>query len=218
MPIRTVQILGQGYGSTPVQLTVTANANTVFSGTVNTIDQPLPVLPILTPDAPLLTNVLCSFEIDTAFVGEIPMTCVVSTGAVIFAQIFYNYVTIPNPVYTAKQRFELNYPATTQADRVAIYTQVAVPALSQSDIDVLLDPTSTPEQCEIILVAHNCTVNIPSGPDIFAQENTLDPRSEVSIDGILQTIDRGTLIGTWWWPIYAGSTLSYQLTVDSATI
>jgi hypothetical protein len=215
MPIRTVQILGQGYGSTPAQITVTANGNTVFSGTVATVDQPLPALP--NPEINL-SNVLCTFEIDTAFVGEIPMTCAVSAGTVIFAQIYANYVQILNPIYTPAQIATLIDPATTSADRVAIYTQVAVPALTQSDIDVLLNTATTPEQYNAIVAAHNCEIIIPSGANGYGPIDNTDPRSSIVINGIAQTPDRIGLGGVWWWAINTGSTMTYQLTVDPATV
>jgi hypothetical protein len=215
MAIRTVQILGQGYGANPAEITVTASGNTVFSGTVSTVDQLLPALPNLEID---LNSVLCTFEIDTAFVGEIPMTCAVSTGTVIFAQIYANYVTISNPVYTPAQIATLDNPDTTQADRVAIYTQVAVPALSPADIDVLLDPASTLEQKDAILVAHNCMIYISSGASGYGPIDNTDPRSSVVINGTAQTPDHGELPGAWWWAINTGSTMTYQLQVDPATV
>jgi hypothetical protein len=215
MAIRTVQILGQGYGANPAEITVTASGNTVFSGTVATVDQSVPSLPNLEIN---LNNVLCTFEIDTSFSGEIPMTCAVSTGSVIFVQIYANYVAITNPVYTPVQIATLSDPATAQADRVAIYTQVAVPALSQADIDVLLDPAATPKQKNAILVAHNCTTYISSGANGYGPINNTDPRSSVVIDGIAQTQDHVELPGAWWWTINTGSTMAYQLTVNPATV
>ena len=215
MAIRTVQLLGQGYGTNPAQITVTANGNTVFLGTVPTADQPVPALPNLEIN---LNNILCTFEIDTAFVGEIPITCAVSAGTVVFSEIYANYVAIPNPVYTPAQITTLTNPDTTQADRVAIYTQVAVPALSQADIDILMDPAATPEQKNAILVAHNCTTTISTGASGYGFIDNTDPRSSVVIDGIVQTPDHAELPGTWWWTINAGSTMTYQLQVDPATV
>jgi hypothetical protein len=215
MAIRTVQILGQGYGANPAEITVTANGNTVFSGTVATVDQPSPALPNLEIN---LNSVLCTFEIDTAFVGEIPMTCAVSTGTVVFSYVYANYVSISNPVYTPAQIATLENPDTTQADRVAIYTQVAVPPLSPADIDILLDPASTPEQKNAIIVAHNCTLYISSGATGYGSIDNTDPRSSVVIDGTAQTPDHSELPGTWWWTINTGSTMTYQLEVDPATV
>jgi hypothetical protein len=215
MANRTVQILGQGYGSTPAQITVTANGTTVFSGAVNTTDQSLPALPNADLD---LTNVLCTFEIDQAFSGQIPMTCAVSSGTVIFAQIYANYVAIPNPVYTSEQLAILFNPATPGPDRLAIYTQVANPALSETDIATLQNPTTTPEQRNAILAAHNCQEATSSGANGYGAIDNTDPRSSVSINGISQTPDRGDLDGAWWWTINTGSSLAYQLDVDPATV
>lgn len=216
MANRTVQILGQGYGANPAQITVTANGNTVFSGAVNTVDQTVPTLPNL--GLQNIATILCTFEIDLAFTGQIPMTCVVNSGTVIFAQILANYIQIANPVYTPEQVSTLNNLTTSLADRVAIYTQVANPALSQSDIDALLDPATTTEQRNIILAAHNCMTYISSGANGYGMIDNTDPRSAVSIDGIAQIPDHGELAGAWWWTIYPGSTLSYQLDVDPATV
>ena len=215
MANRTVQIRGQGYGSSPAQITVTANGNTVFSGTIATVDQPLSVLPNLAIN---LDEILCTFEIDLAFTGQIPMTCAVSTGTVIFAEIYANYVGIPNPVYTPAQSATLANPDTTQAERVAIYTQVANPPLSQQDIDTLLDPSSTPQQINTIRVAHNCMPYISSGASGYGGIDNTDSRSSVTINGIAQTPDRGELPGTWWWTVGTGSSLAYQLDVDPAMV
>ena len=215
MANRTIQLLGQGYGSSPAQITVTANGNTVFSGTVNTVDQPLPIQP--NPDL-ILTNILCTFEIDQAFSGQMPMTCSVSSGTVIFTEINGNYVGVPNPVYTFEQLLILNNPDTPQADLVAIYTQVASPPLSQQDIDTLLDPASTQAQKNAVLDAHNCLVFISTGPSGYGPIDSSDPRISVIIDGIVQTPDRTDLPGVWWWTITTGSSLAYQLDVDPAVV
>ena len=71
MATRTIQLLGQGYGATPAQITVTANGNTVYSGPVNTVNEPVPLLPNTQLS---LQNILCTVEIDQAFVGQMPMT------------------------------------------------------------------------------------------------------------------------------------------------
>ena len=213
--MRTIQIRGQGYGTSPAQITVTANGNTVFSGTIATVNQPLPALPDLAINLP---EILCTFEIDLAFTGQIPMTCTVNSGTTIFAEIYANYVQIPNPVYTPAQIATLTNPDTTQADRVTIYTQGANPPLSQQDIDTLLDPASTPEQIKAILVAHNCLPYIPSGTSGYGPIDKIDSRSSVTINGIAQTPDHSELPGTWWWTVGTGSSLAYQLNVDPAVV
>lgn len=215
MANRTVQILGQGYGANAAEIAVTANGNTVFSGTVNTVDQPLPQLPNLEIELP---NILCTFEIDQTFTGQIPMTCLVTAGTVIFADINANYSAMTNPVYTAEQLAILNDPSTTQATRVSIYTQVAVPPLTQPEIDILLDTGAPSSEKKAILQSHNCAVIISSGANGYQTIDNTDARSSVAIDGVAQTPDRGDLPGTWWWKINNGSTLAYQLDVDPALI
>jgi hypothetical protein len=213
MANRTIKFLGQGYGSTPAVITITANGNTVFSGPVDTVDQLRPVLP---NESLNLTGTVGTFEIDQAFKGQIPMTCTVTSGTVIFAQIVVNNVYMSNPAYTPEQLAILKNPDTTQADRVAIYTPVADPPLSQQDIDTLLDPATTPEQAYAIQEAHNCQPYGYSGEDGWYPLNLTDsdPRNTVTIDGVLQTPDYQEFAGTWWWTVFAGSTMSYQLTVD----
>jgi hypothetical protein len=201
----TVQILGQGYGETPAQITGTANGNVVFSGTIHTINQSPPMLP--ENSAAVDPAVLFTFDIDYEGTGEIPMTCTVSEGTVIFGAIIITGATGPDALYTTEQVAILKNPATTLAERVAIYTAVANPPLSQQEIDTLLDPTTTPEQTEAILVAHNV---YPPGEEPIVYP---DLRSSVTINGIAQNPDRIGLPGTWWWTIDAGSTLAYNLIV-----
>jgi hypothetical protein len=214
MANRTIKFLGQGYGATPAQVTITANGNVVFSGAVDTVDQLRPVLPNPSLN---LDGDLGTFEIDQAFNGQIPMTCTVNSGTVIFSQIMINNVYMSNPGYTSEQLATLNNPATTPAERVAIYTPVANPPLSQQDIDTLLDPATTPAQAYAIQEAHNCQPYGYSGNDGWFPLNltNADPRTSVSIDGVFQTPDRDPdLGGTWWWTVFSGSTMSYQLSVD----
>ena len=212
----TIKFLGQGYGATPAVVTITANGNTVFSGPVDTVDQLRPVLPNTSLN--LVSNV-GTFEIDRTFKGQIPITCTVTSGTVIFAQVMINNVELTDSVYTPEQMAVLGNPETTQADRVAIYTLVAEPPLSQQDIDTLLDPATTTNQANAILVEHNCVINWVSGDDGWYQVNHtgVDPRSAVTIDSVSQTPSRD-LTGTWWWTVFSGSTMSFQLTVDPKVI
>jgi hypothetical protein len=219
MAIRTVQLLGQGYGQNPSEITVFANGTTVFSGAIPTLNLPVPSLPNF--DLIDTMTVLCSFEIDTSFSGSIPMTCQVIAGTTLFANILANYTPIANPAYSPAQLQALE-AATTQAERVVIFEQVANPPLSQEDIDTLLSPTSTPEETSAILIKNNCKPLISSGPtgyrNIDTTDNITDPRSNVVINGVTQTPDRIGLPGTWWWAINEGSTFAYSFNVSPAMI
>lgn len=210
MANRTIQLLGQGYGASPAQVTVTANGTTVFSGTVNTVNESLPPQ----PTDIMLSDVLCAFEVDGAITGEIPMTCSVTAGTVIFTQIIGNYVWIPNPIYTSEQRAILNNPSVPWADKTAIWSSEATPPFSQQDIDTLNDSAASWASKQAILEAHNCYQSINSGLNTYNFIASTDPRNSVTINGVAQTPDRSGLPGTWWWTIGAGSILGYQCDTD----
>ena len=105
MTTRTVKIFGLAYGSTPAEINVTLDGNTVYTGAVSTQD-PVTGTPcladykILNQPTPNLdyansTVELCSFELPMDFQGSKPMTSTVTNGTVIFAQIRANYFAIP---------------------------------------------------------------------------------------------------------------------------
>jgi hypothetical protein len=94
MTTRTVKMFGLAYGSTPAEINVTLDGVSVYAGTVTTIDSPVPAMP--NPELSNTTVEFCNFEIPTDFEGIKPMTCVVLSGTVLFAQITANYCAIAN--------------------------------------------------------------------------------------------------------------------------
>jgi hypothetical protein len=94
MTTRTVKMFGLAYGSTPAEIAVTLDGATVYSGPVTTDNTLPPSLPDL--EIANATVEFCNFELPMEFDGTKPMTCVVNTGTVIFAQISANYCVIAN--------------------------------------------------------------------------------------------------------------------------
>jgi hypothetical protein len=221
MAIRTIEIYGMGFGTTPAEVTVTANGNQVFSGTVPTVNQPLPALP--NPDLIADQVILFTFETDTNFTGLLPMTCQVTNGTIIFGAAKANYVAIPNPVFTQMQYDTLLNPASTWTEKMAIYSALANPPFSAEDLTVLNDKNADYGLKIQIFKDHNVNNTVSSGINTsryiydVAQGN-FDPRTNVTLDGVSQIINRGDLLGIWWWPVINGSTLGYDLEVPTAVM
>lgn len=92
MPNRTVKLMGRAYsqsgdmpGDGSVSITVNFNGTQVYSGTVPTIDGAVPT------DRSSPAEQLCTFEIDGAVEGDIPMSIAVTNGTVFFSQLWMNY-------------------------------------------------------------------------------------------------------------------------------
>jgi len=97
---RTFQFYGLAYGNSPVTITAKINSTQIFSGTVPTVDQPLPATPPAESDQVVLFTIDNSAALNTDFAGSLPMTLVVSGGDGIWVeQIDANY-----------------YPGDTQSD------------------------------------------------------------------------------------------------------
>lgn len=214
MTNRTVQIKGYGFGSSPAEITVTLEGNTVFTGAVTTADSPPPSLPNLDLDVDTVS--LCSFEIPVGFTGEKAMTCSVNSGTVIFAQIDINYVPIPNPVFSVEDRQYLTaQPPNPRANVIAVYSTYATPAFSTEELATLESTDTSLENEQLaILIAHGCGIEISGGTAVYAPISTVDARANVKIDGVAQTHIPAEYTGSWWWKIPASSTLAYDLVVQ----
>jgi len=219
MAERTVVFKGLAYGSTPATVQITANGVSIFSGTITTENQPLPVMP--NPELTTAIVPLFTMTVDTAFLGTVPMTCEVTNGTVIFADIVANYSDKFNPIYTDEQLQilvnpdpNIRNPSINLAVTPIYVGAPAVPPLSEAEVATLYNTATTAEEYNAILYAHNLTPIIPGGVDDFSGFVNTDPRNSVSINGVTQLPDRGDLVGTWWWTIPAGSTLSYDLEIS----
>jgi len=102
MADRTLQFCGYAYGDVPVQLNAHINGEVVFSGAVDTLNEPFPLPTIDMDNAPPLFSVTSSL-FSTDFSGSYPMTVTVGTGAGVYlCKINSNYIpTIDQPANVA---------------------------------------------------------------------------------------------------------------------
>ncbi len=215
MTNRTIQFYGTGYGSTPVSVTVTANGNTVFDGTINTVNDPLPTG---APD-PAQFTVIFTMEAPVSFTGTIPMTVAVNSGdGVATAHVRANYTYIPNPIYSSEQWVTISANPQS-AESLAIETSLANPAFSQSEIDTLSNPSTTQDQYYTILNAHGLIPYIMGGPGNFtALFYASDCRTNVTLNGnpVSAPDPRPDgLDGDWSWIVPVNGILTYDLNVDA---
>lgn len=219
MTNRILRFKGYGFGATDATVKVTFDGVEVFNGAVTTTSDPIPLM----PNPSLASDVVVLFTVETvpvSFSGTKPMTYEVTNGTVVFADIESNYMLlIPNPVYSAEEFATLTSDTATRAEKLAIMAPHAVPAFNTADESTILN-SSDYNEINVILAAHGCSLFVSSGPDRF--DNTdqngpvTDPRTNVTIDGVAPTIDRGdTLNGTWYWVINEGSTLSCDVEISA---
>ena len=216
MANRTIQFFGQGYaptGTDPIVIIATLAGNVIYTGNIPTL---------YTSDVGRLPGdqvVLFTCELPVDYAGTMPMSISVDSPVGVdayFEQIESNYMTIFNPVYTQSEIGVLTDPASTVAERTAIYTARAVPPLSPAEIAVLNN--GTPEEKNAIIAAHNLTLTVSSGPDGFIPVNgNADPRTNVVINGVPRT--RATdPAGTWGWKVDFSSDESGLIECDLTVI
>jgi hypothetical protein len=90
---RTFQFLGNGYGDTPVSLTVTVAGTQIFSGEIPTVNEPIDPPPEWNPSTQVvLFELPNSVALNTDFSGSLNTTITVSGGyGVNFGEIDSNY-------------------------------------------------------------------------------------------------------------------------------
>ena len=87
MTDRTFQQFAQGYGSTPCQVVCQIDGNTVFCGSVTTLDQPMPGLP--DPEFNV-TNVGWTWQGNAAFSGTQSISVAVNGSPLLFGGTLAN--------------------------------------------------------------------------------------------------------------------------------
>ena len=86
MTDRIFQQYAQGYGSTPCHVVCQIDGNTVFSGTVETLDQPYPAL----PDPEFVTVPAWTWQDSADFTGTRQFTVSVTGSTLLLAQTLAN--------------------------------------------------------------------------------------------------------------------------------
>lgn len=210
MTNKTVQIRGYGFGPSDATTTVTLDGNTIFTGAVPTTNQPVPSL----PDTGLLGEsvVLFSFEVPVDFQGTKPMTCQVTNGTIVFADIFSNYYPMYNPVFSAEELAILESNNTNAQQAYNVYAPHATYPFTQEETDILVNDATSLATQRSIRAPHGVTVYVSSGPNNFSSVQSWDPRVDVFIDGVEQPPNSE---GQMWWIVGNGSTLSYNLNLRS---
>jgi len=177
MSNRTIQILGYGYGSTTCSATVSYNGNTVFSGTIPTLDQ-AQVFVISSEQVTIFT-----FEIDISTAGTFPLIINVTGGNTVYIeQVLSNYMPLQNPVYNASDWAIVTDPASTSAQKLAVFEPLAVPPLSEADIAELEQGTTGP-LAQAVLAAHGLSFFVSSGATGYTQISAAQSKSNVVING-----------------------------------
>jgi hypothetical protein len=97
MATRTIKLLGQGFGSSPVSITATVDGATVYTGTINTVDEPVPA------QYTGKGSDMFSFTVDTTFSGTKPVTIAVTGGTLVTTVTLGNYAMIKNPALTPEE-------------------------------------------------------------------------------------------------------------------
>lgn len=91
MTLRTYKQLGQAYGSNPVTLVAKLDGVEVFNGTLTTLDQPLPSMPIAKTGLGW-GSLLFSWTEDIAYSGSKSLELTVTGGTLLLASTVANYI------------------------------------------------------------------------------------------------------------------------------
>ena len=137
MTIRTFKQLGQAYGTTPVTIVAKIDGQEVFNGTLHTLDQPLPTMPIgkfgLGWGSPLF-----AWTNDVEFSGVKTMEVTVTGGTVILSNTVANYIETP-PYGPAKEPGDPDYipdappPNPAAVDKAMLYGPYADDTITRRD-------------------------------------------------------------------------------------
>jgi hypothetical protein len=229
MANRTIQFCGYAYGNVPVQLNAHINGQTVFSGTVATLNENIPLLAGDWSTAPVLFSIPESALFPTSFSGSYPMTVSVATGyGIILAYVNSNYML------NASNQVEFSGSISGTTLNVSSVTSGEI-SIGQTIYDNVITAGTTivsglgsTWQINNSQTTSEATINgaifNPGTVDAFSpcfngtptnSDNTVDSRSSVQINGVPQTPPRDSnSYGQWTWLVEAGSTIEYNFNVS----
>ena len=237
---RTLQFLGLAYGNAPVLLNAHINGTVVFSGSVSAINEP-PYTggegPGIVLTQPLFTANTTLFPTD--FSGAYPVTISVANGTVVFiGAVYSNYMssgvydtavmkdsTITDPTLTVGTLATGTIKIGQLLSGTGIIANTYI--ISGSESTWTVDNSQTVAATTII---GQSITPVPGNATAFSAcyvnqtpnngTNPPDPRTNVTIDGIPQTRAAPTpeTMGPNNWPINAGSTLAFDLTVSLGNV
>jgi hypothetical protein len=247
MANRTLQFYGYAYGNAPVELHAELNGQVVFSGTVPAVDQPLPLgeTPDLSA-APVLFTVADCAAAPTTFAGSLPMTVKVNSGnGIVLGEVHSNYNSIADKTVQVVAVMENSTiadhiltvgtlvsgtPAVGQylwAGPVGSDVNLAGGAKITGDANAPAKYYVTPAvNVSSTTIQTLSIVDVPGNATNFAScysgtpansDNTACPRSDVTIDGVAQSLDRAESTGTWTWVVPEGSTIAYNLNISAGS-
>jgi hypothetical protein len=240
MANRTLQFHGYAYGSVPVQLNAQINGEVVFSGAVSTQDQPLPmVAPEGTP-IPVLFTVENSSLFPTEFSGSLPMTVSITTGeGVILSEVSSNYMVNIRDSFTPEFWSDNSTIVgdvltigTLTSGTVAVGQRLSGPDIPPRKIisgegSVWTIGHPVVNKIGPTIIGGGVFVDLPGNATGFVScyngtpsnvEDTVDPRTSVTIDNVPQSPTRDGANGTWHWVVQTGSTLACDLHVGIGNV
>lgn len=232
MTTRTIKIIGQGYGSTPVAVTATVNGSTVFNGNVPTVNEDIRVTDDAGPGLTLIQNellsnqtTLFSFGLDVGFSGNVSVSFDVSGGSVYLGPLMSNYIlsgTIPNPAATPEQIAIVENPVSTQSDIKNVQIALANPPMTTDEQVAFLSADLTVSPWPAFMKEHNCYLTALLGATGYEQipcNSDGGGWSNVMIDGLLNDINPELFTppksGQWWFVVHDGSTFTANLNISA---
>ena len=229
---RTLQFYGCAYGNSNVSLNATINGSVVFSGEVPTVDSQI------SNNDTLLFSLENSVLFPTNWQGSLPMSITVTGGdGVVFTDINSNYMqsftveqivmensSIEGNVLTVGTVTVGTVTANLLLSGTGVLGNTFIQSGSGSTWIVATRPDpSVGQSVPSTTIIGKIYNPIPGNATAYFccyngtptnSENTPDPRSSVTIDGVSQVPPLVTSKGVWTWLVPTGSTIAYNLNVS----